>query len=125
MIEHSVRPIREPGFTAEVTQSGRSITLRMTGNADMAVMASLGNFLLSLHAAALKAKVSEVRVELRELYFMNSSCLRHLVTWLSAVEGLPREEQYRLVFVSNPNLRWQARSLEALKHFAEALVVIT
>ena len=125
MIENSVWPIREHGFTAEGTASGRCITARLTGNADMAVIASLGKFLDSLQVAALKAKVTEVQIELHELYFMNSSCLRHFVTWLSAVNELPPDQQYRIVFLSNPNLRWQARSLEALKHFAEGLVVIS
>ena len=125
MIESSIRPVREHGFTAEGIESEGSITVRLTGNADMAVIASLGIFLHSLQAAALKAKVSEVQIELHELYFMNSSCLRHFVTWLSAVNDLPPKQQYRFVFFSNPNLRWQARSLEALKHFAEGLVVIS
>jgi hypothetical protein len=124
MIEHSIPPLRDPGFTAEAEQSGRSMILRLTGNADMSVIRSLGEFLRAFQAAALKEKVTEVRVEMRDLYFMNSSCLRHFVTWLSATSERPSDQQYRFVFLSNPNLRWQARSLEALKHFAEGLVVI-
>ena len=125
MIEHSVPPIRDPGFTAEATQSGRSMTVRLTGNADMSVITGLGKFLLDFQATALAKKVTEVQIDVRELYFMNSSCLRHFVTWLSAMSERPSDQQYRFVFLSNPNLRWQARSLDALRHFAEGLVVIT
>lgn len=124
MIKRSVPSIQKPGFTAVATQTGTSVGLRLTGNADMAIIDELGKFLVGLHVAALNQKVTDVQIDLRELYFMNSSCLRHLVTWLSSVNELPQAQQYRLVFMSNANLRWQARSLQALKHFAEGLVVI-
>ena len=46
------------------------------------------------------------------------------VTWLAQVQELPTEKQYRIHFMSNPNMHWQRRSLAALSCFAVDLVTI-
>ncbi len=55
---------------------------------------------------------------------MSSSCFRTFVTWLSDVQDLPPERQYRIRLRSNATMLWQRRSLHALRCFAHDLVNI-
>ena len=66
--------------------------------------------------------VAEVVVDLRRLEFMNSSCLKTLVTWLNNVRQRPPAQQYLIRFLRDRAAYWQERSLSALKAFAPAIV---
>ena len=52
--------------------------------------------------------------------FMDSSCFKAFVTWVSSVRELDPASHYRMVFVSNAKKHWQAilRSLALLRHRA-------
>jgi hypothetical protein len=69
-----------------------------------------------------EAAVQEVVVDFRRLDFMNSSCLKALVTWLGKVQERPIAEQYQVVFLKAPAAHWQARSLHALVTFAPSMI---
>lgn len=100
------------------------ISTRYTGTADVECKPDLDHFVKALHLAVLQAKVPKVIVDFRELEFMNSSSFKVFVTWLGAVQDLPADQQYRIHFISNPNIHWQRRSLAALSCFAVDLVSI-
>jgi len=68
--------------------------------------------------------VKTVKVDLRQLEFMNSSCFKIFVAWLAQLRDLDAAKQYKIQIVSNPNLLWQRRSLAALSCFAVDLVTI-
>ena len=68
--------------------------------------------------------VAEVVVDMRSLDFMNSSCLKTIVTWLNNVRQRPASEQYPIRFVRDRNAYWQERSLDALKAFAPGIVTV-
>jgi hypothetical protein len=67
--------------------------------------------------------IPEVQIDLRELEFMNSSCFKSFVSWISEVSELT-SGHYRIRFLSNPSILWQHRSLHALSCFAAELVTI-
>ncbi len=76
-------------------------------------------------AAQLKqVRVREVVVDMRELEFMNSSCFKSFVTWLTDVQQLERDKQYQIRFLSDSSKHWQRRSQFALSCFAVDLVKI-
>jgi hypothetical protein len=35
-------------------------------------------------------------VDIHELYFINSSCLKALISWIGALNELPVEQRYRI-----------------------------
>ena len=77
-----------------------------------------------LHTRCVGESVREVAVDLRGLEFMDSSCFKTFVTWVSSVRDLPPGGQYKIVFFSDPKRHWQARSLGALACFAVDLISI-
>jgi hypothetical protein len=108
---------------ASLAQHDAALVAKLWGTADLRVTDSVEAILNRVHQKALELAVAEVRVDLRELEFMNSSCFKSFVSWISEVSDLTAG-QYRIRFLSNPSILWQRRSLHALSCFAAELVTI-
>ncbi len=111
-------------LAAEAGVADRVVTVRFRGTADVEAKPALDHYVAALHEEARRVGASKVEVDFRELEFMNSSSFKVFVTWLSQVQELPTDAQYRIHFLSNPNMHWQRRSLAALSCFAVNLVTI-
>lgn len=119
-----VAPIKGDDFSAATTIDGSTIRVRLRGNADMRVKDGLDSLLTKLHAEAVRISATEVAIDLTELEFMNSSCFKGFVSWISSVQELDAAKKYRIRLLSKPELLWQRRSLHALRCFAVDLVTI-
>lgn len=108
---------------ARLTQEDGALEAKLWGTADLRVTDSVEAILSRVHQKALELSIPEVRMDLRELEFMNSSCFKSFVSWISEVSDLTAG-QYRIRFLSNPSILWQRRSLHALSCFAAELVTI-
>jgi hypothetical protein len=111
-------PIEEPDFTATGQFEEKRLALRLWGNADMRVKTRLDVFLDAADRQSVAAGVTEVVVDFRELVFMNSSCLKALVTWLGRVQDRTPDKRYAIRFLKEPAAHWQRRSFAALSAFA-------
>jgi hypothetical protein len=119
-----VPDVAGPSFAASTSFDGRALMVRLSGNADLAARSALETLLPRVHSEALRVGALEVVIDFTALEFMNSSCFRHFVSWLSDVQDLPSERQYRIRLLSSPAMLWQRRSLHALRCFAHDLVSI-
>jgi len=108
---------------ARLTHDGAALVATLSGTADLRVTDSVEAILTRVHQKALELAVAEVQMDLRDLEFMNSSCFKSFVSWISDVSDLTAG-QYRIRFLSNPSILWQRRSLHALSCFAAELVTI-
>jgi hypothetical protein len=121
---NSSSTIKAESFSAHYEAKNNQMIVWMRGNADMAVHERVKAFLDALDQAVRQEGSKEAVFELGELYFMNSSCLSLLLRFINGIVSLRASEQYRVRFKSNPNLRWQKRSLAALHAYAQELVVV-
>jgi hypothetical protein len=103
-------------FTGEANYDGKTIEARLSGIADMRSTGTLDDLLGKVHSEAIRMAVGEVIVDLRNLEFMNSSCVLKFVTWLSKLEQSPTK--YKIRFLCTNRYHWQQRSLHALRAFA-------
>ena len=117
-------PVSIDGFTLEPTQHGDQVSVRMKGNADMSVTSDLGPYLERLHTEAIRLGVKRMTFDIRELYFLTSSCLKCFATMLASVAALDAKRRYVVRFLANSNLHWQRRSLEALRCVAKEIIEI-
>ena len=124
MTESAFPLLREQDFSADVETSGQDLRVTLRGTADLTVKPQLDRFLGELQAEAERRAVRQVSVDVRELEFMNSSCLKSLVWWIGAVQERRPGEKYRIVFVSSPNVYWQRRSLNALACLASDIISV-
>jgi anti-anti-sigma factor len=120
----NIPPVEDIDFRANVETSPR-LVITLAGNADLNVKAELDRFMTAVHEEARRLNAKEVVVDLKELEFMNSSCLKSFVWWISSVHELEPDRQYRITFVSSPSMYWQRRSLSALAGLATELVSIS
>lgn len=111
-------------MTATANMVDGGIAIQLTGTADTESRPDLDALVKQLHAEAVRLAVKTVKVDLRHLEFMNSSCFKIFVAWLAQLRDLDAATQYKIQIVSNPNLLWQRRSLAALSCFAVDLVTI-
>lgn len=117
-------PITSKIFQATASDEGNIATLRLLGTADASVHSHVLQAVTAMREQAGALHVSEVVVDMRDLEFMNSSCFKCLITWLSDLLEQPVEQRYRIRFLSDPSKHWQHRSLRALSCFAVDLVTI-
>jgi hypothetical protein len=113
-------------FSAEllVDETGKRFTSIFKGTADMRVWATLRSYFKRMHEEALKASAQSVVLDLRDLAFMNSSCFKSLVSWVTTLGQVPADKQYRLRILHDPQRHWQRRSLNVLTSFADGIVSI-
>lgn len=114
--------ISSPTFSVASSLSGATIRVRFAGNADLSARDALELLLPRVHTEAQRLTAPEVIVDFKDLEFMNSSCFRSFVSWVSDVQDLPADKQYRIRMLSNASMLWQRRSLHALKTFASNLI---
>jgi hypothetical protein len=120
----STPPVTIDGFTLDPSQVGDQMTVRLMGNADMTVTTKLAPYLEMLHTEALRLGVKRMTFDIRELYFLTSSCLKCFATMLATVAKLDASLRYSVRFLANSNLHWQRRSLEALRCVAQNIIEI-
>ncbi len=118
----SIQDIHTADLVTETHVHKSSIDVKLVGTAESSSMEQLGNYLSQLHETAIASKVREVVVDLRGLEFMNSSCFKKFVTWMSNLQDTPTDSQYNVRFVSDERKHWQSRSLGALACFAVDLI---
>lgn len=124
MIPIELFTVASKAFRATATHEGAVATLKLLGTADANEHAHVQQATTAMREQARALAVTEVAVDMRELEFMNSSCFKCLITWLSDLLEQPVDQRYRIRFLSNPARHWQLRSLRALSCFAVDLVSI-
>jgi len=121
VITLSLPRIEEQGFQLAPVDSD-SPKVRFAGNGDAEAVPVLDEFLRKLHEELVMKRALDVRVDLGDLYFMNSSCLKAFVSWIHKVNTTGRPYAIRLLM--NSRQQWQMRSLATLKRLAPAVVTI-
>jgi len=119
-----IPPIEVSDFTATVSQVGDGLKMDLVGNADLNVTAMLDRLVDESHREACRIGAREVVVDLKQLEFMNSSCLKSFVWWIGNIQKLEPAKQYRIRFLAVSSRYWQRRSFGALAGLALDLVSI-
>ena len=116
--------VKGEDFQGTAHRDGTAIVARLKGNADYAALDALEMLLTRAHSEATRLAASEMVIDLRDLEFMNSSCFKCFLSWITDVQELEPDRQYKVKFLSNPQLHWQKRSLHSLRCFAVELITV-
>ena len=111
-------------FRSRPAHEGTTLRLELQGEVDLDATEAIGSVLKRAHAAAQELGAKSVVLDLTKLEFVNSSGIKHFVTWIRNASELAEPAAYDIKLVSNPLLPWQRRSLEALRCFNPKLVTI-
>jgi hypothetical protein len=113
--------IAEQGLTLAPVDAAEA-RVRFSGAGDTEGVALLERFLGLLHQDLVARGIAEVAVDLEQLTFINSSCLKALVSWIYKVDTGGRP--YKIVLLRNPRMHWQKSSLSTLQRLAPQVVSI-
>jgi hypothetical protein len=119
-----ITDITVESFSTKSERKGDALEIILRGNADMAIHEQLKTFLDAVDQHAKQQRIKEATFGLQELYFMNSSCLSLLLRMINGVVEAQSVHRYKIRFRSNPNLRWQKKSLQALRSYAPDTVFV-
>jgi hypothetical protein len=120
----ALESIEHSEFKARGQFEDDRLSVHLWGNADHRGTTLFDTFLAAADRESVAAGVKEVVVDFRELLFMNSACLKSLVTWLRRVQERPRERQYAIRFRQQPEAHWQVRSFSALIAFGRGVLTV-
>ena len=110
-------------FAIAAGASNGTLYLTFTGTADMAAYDPLRVCLDAVRTDVERLSISKVCIDIRALYLLNSSCIKLLVRLVYLAQtALP---SFRIEFLVDPHLSWQARALAPLERLAPELVRVT
>jgi len=118
----SLTAVGGEGFQVTPVLIDFNLRLVFSGNGDMNATGVVSEYLKLVHEEAIRLGLAQVSCDFKQLTFMNSSCFKSFVVWIDTVKN--SEVRYQIAFLTNPNLPWQRRSLEALRRLAANLVTI-
>jgi hypothetical protein len=116
----SLPPVRTDGFSLVLSTSGSVPVVKLSGNGDAEAVSPLDRSLSLLHHNLTVANAKSVVVDLCDLYFLNSSCLKAFVSWIYTVRTA--QTPYGICLRLNARQRWQRRGLEPLQRLAPSIV---
>lgn len=116
-----IAPVQQKTFRAEAVLEPGGVAVRFSGTADLNVKPHVDRFLCEVHAEACRIDTSSVSVDMSGLEFINSSCLKAFVTWITTVQEMAKG-RYQISFMFKPARDWQKRSVEALSRLGEDVV---
>ncbi|CAN92481.1 hypothetical protein WME95_12995 [Sorangium sp. So ce327] len=114
--------ITTDSFGIEPALLGDRLSIKLTGTGDMAAAAPLGAYCKEVQHEVRRLSLAAVEFDIRALYFLNSSCLKAFIAFISGVTG--QGPSCKIRFVTDARLGWQRRSLAALERMSPGLVSI-
>jgi hypothetical protein len=117
--------VSEEKYAVDLSLDEHGLVVQFRGTISTMNPASVLNpFVDAVHDDVVKSGAPDVRIDLRELEFCNSSGFKAFIHWIERINQLPEEARYRLRFLSSPARRWQRTSLLALSCYGVTTVSI-
>lgn len=117
--------VSEEKYSAHVTTDPQGMRVHFKGTISTVNPAVVLNpFVDAVHQHILESGAKEVRVDLTQLEFCNSSGFKSFIHWIERIQQAPEPKRYKLRFVSTKDRRWQRASLLALSCYGVSTVII-
>jgi hypothetical protein len=117
--------VSEEKYSAHIGTDGQGIRVHFKGTISTVNPAVVLNpFVDAVHQHALEAGASELRVDLTQLEFCNSSGFKSFIHWIERIQQTPEPKRYKIRFLSTKDRRWQRASLLALSCYGVSTVII-
>jgi hypothetical protein len=117
--------VSEEKYSAHMGPDPQGIRVHFRGTISTVNPAVVLNpFVDAVHQHVVDAQAKEVRVDLTQLEFCNSSGFKSFIHWIERIQQVPEPKRYKLRFVSTKDRRWQRASLLALSCYGVSTVII-
>lgn len=112
--------------TINVQKIDNTLVLKFIGRIDLQnPNLVLAPFFNELHEKIVQNGIKEVKCDIRDLHFINSSGIKCLILWILKIPNLEQKDQYNIVFVIDNNVTWQKSSISFLTALIPDKIFIT
>jgi hypothetical protein len=119
-----VNPVSPDGGRVSLQVDGNVVTIR--GEIDQASPKTfLAPFFDEIHTLAEKENLHDVKVDIRNLLFLNSSAVKELIAWVLKRNRLPVGKKYVLEFIYDSSILWQRVTMPTLSQLDPDFVVLS
>jgi hypothetical protein len=85
----------------------------------------MAGFIEIVHNMALGEGLMEVKVDVTELAFLNSSGIKEFLSWILRRNRIPADKKYKINFLFDPAVAWQPITLPRLRDLDPTGIVLT
>ncbi len=85
----------------------------------------MAGFLEIVHNMALGEGLLEVKVDVTDLVFLNSSGIKEFLSWILRRNRIPPEKKYKINFLFDPTVSWQPITLPRLRDLDPECILLT
>jgi hypothetical protein len=117
-----IAELAEEKLHGEADVDGGIVRARLCGTASQRHVAALEDFLAAIVRAVAARALTAITLDVRDLTYMNSAHFKLLVSLVARLQK--HEPPVTLRLQTNDAVHWQKRSLPALKHLADDLVLL-
>lgn len=115
----NIKSIDKDGFLLEV----RDDIVYISGNIKIpSPYEVIGPFFKEVHEEIIKNKLKTIKIDMRNLKYMNSASIKQFVNWILSVETLSEEKKYLIIFIYNQELQWQETFVSSMVYLNKELV---
>jgi hypothetical protein len=112
------------GGRVSLEAEGNLVTIR--GEIDQTTPKTfLSPFIDEVHAAAEQEGLRDVKVDLRNLLFHNSSAFKELIAWVLRRHRMPAGKKYSLEFIYDSGILCQRTTIPTLKQLDPEFIVLS
>ena len=115
--------IKNDRVAITIGDSGDGLSVKFSGEIDMEDPSGLLDPLFEkVHTGAVDKGVNEVVADFSELKFLNSSGIKSIAKWIMKLGEV--EDAYKITIKQNPEITWQATSLQTLTFLVPGAVSV-
>ncbi|HEX7501278.1 MAG TPA: hypothetical protein VF524_13395 [Polyangia bacterium] len=85
----------------------------------------LAGFFEIVHNMALGESIGEVKVNVTELSFLNSSGIKEFLSWILRRNRISADKKYKINFLFDPTVAWQPITLPRLRDLDADSILLT
>ena len=118
---------------SRVQAAGGKISLRVDGDTvfiageidHLSPRDFMAGFFEIVHNMALSEALAEVKVNVTDLGFLNSSGFKEFLSWILRRNRIPPEKKYKINFLFDPAVAWQPITLPRLRDLDPEGILMT
>ncbi len=79
-------------------------------------------FFEELHGKLLEAGEKSIKIDIRQLGFLNSAGIKEIVNWILKLEKIPEIKKYKIIFVYDPEISWQESFVSSMVYLNKDMI---
>lgn len=79
-------------------------------------------FINEVHNSILENDIKSIKVDLKNLEYLNSSGIKEIVNWVTKLEILEDTKKYMITFYYNPEISWQETFVSSMVYLNQDFV---